>query len=64
MLYVQFSDETETVIISYFASPQNPEYYDFLGEVEVDDPRYVIFYNSMPNDIKQYLPTPTFSSGS
>ena len=39
MKHVQFSDETCTEIVGVFLSPQSPEFYLHLGEVEDDDPR-------------------------
>lgn len=45
--YVQFSDSTNAVIITVFGSPQDPEYWDNLGEVEDDDPRYIEFMSKM-----------------
>ncbi len=42
-LYVQFSDSTETEIVSVFCGPQDPDIHSNLGEVEGDDPRYLDF---------------------
>lgn len=42
--YVEFTDETETVILSAFGSPQPwPEYYPHQGTVEDTDPRWIAF---------------------
>ncbi|MFW5402582.1 hypothetical protein V2A85_23325 [Yersinia sp. 1252 StPb PI] len=41
MIYVNFRDETKAEIVASFASPQSPEVYKFLGEVEESDPRYM-----------------------
>lgn len=41
--YVQFSDNSETVITSVFGCPQDPESYPFQGEVQDDDERYLAF---------------------
>lgn len=49
MKYVQFSDETQTKIISVFSSPQDPEYWPNMGEVEDDDQRYLDFINPPPD---------------
>lgn len=57
-LYVQFSDETETVIQSVFANPQDPEIYPNQGEVDTSDERYRAFYNSLPLIIRNGLPEP------
>ncbi|CQJ57958.1 Uncharacterised protein [Yersinia intermedia] len=40
MIYVNFTDETNTEISASFASPQSPEVYFFLGEVKENDQRY------------------------
>jgi hypothetical protein len=45
MTYVQFTDNTDTVICSVFASPQDPNAWANLGEVEDNDPRLVLFLN-------------------
>lgn len=49
MKYVQFSDESQTKIISVFAGPQDPEYWPNMGEVEDDDQRYLDFINPPPD---------------
>lgn len=45
MIYVQFSDQSNTSIISVFAGPQDPEVWPNLGEVSESDPRYLAFFN-------------------
>jgi hypothetical protein len=47
-LYVQFADNTDTEIISVFASPQDDTHFPNQGTVESDDPRYVTYYDSVP----------------
>ncbi|EHT4087852.1 hypothetical protein KX058_004053 [Escherichia coli] len=47
-VYVQFSDEKEAEIVTVFASPADPDYYQFLGEVEGDDERLKIFWKQFP----------------
>ncbi|CNF61202.1 hypothetical protein [Yersinia frederiksenii] len=59
-MHVQFADANEAVIISYFCCQQDPIYYDFLGEVEADDPRYIVFYEKMPDYVQVSLPTPIY----
>ena len=59
-LYVQFSDETETAIITWFASPQSSVDFDFLGEVEPSDPRYITFYDSLPGYVNEGMPLPEY----
>lgn len=58
-LNVQFSDATDTVIKSYFGSPQDPEIYANLGTVSTDDAMWKTFYDSQPEFSQQYLPAPT-----
>ena len=48
VVYVQFSDEEETEIVSVFASPADPDYYHFLGEVDESDERLTIFWKQFP----------------
>lgn len=55
---VQFSDATETVIVSIFGSPQDPSWQN-QGTVEVSDERYAVYYNSLPPTMQQYWPVPT-----
>ena len=45
-LNVQFSDSTESEVVAYFASPQDPEVYQNLGTVEASDARWAKFYGS------------------
>lgn len=42
-IYVQFTDQTNTVICSVFGSPQDPKIWPNLGEVQEDDIRYLRF---------------------
>ncbi|HFU9058459.1 TPA: hypothetical protein ACH7KX_004755 [Escherichia coli] len=48
VVYVQFSDEKETEIVSVFASPAAPDYYHFLGEVDEFDERLTNFWKQFP----------------
>lgn len=59
MINVQFADDNKTKIISYFASPQSSEWYDFLGEVDASDPRWAEFYSAIPESSRHGLPQPT-----
>jgi hypothetical protein len=43
MKYVQFTDSTETTIVSVFGSPQDQTVFPNQGTVEDDDPRYLAF---------------------
>lgn len=57
-IYVQFSDDTETLIVSIFGGPQDPEYWPNQGQVEASDPRYKVFYDALPDCVKEYWPVP------
>lgn len=49
IIYVQFSDANKTKIVTVFGSQPDPDAYDFLGEVQDDDPMYLDFINPQPN---------------
>lgn len=55
---VQFADETEQTIISFFSVVQNPQTFPNQGQVEADDPRWAEFYHSIPVDGRTGLPEP------
>lgn len=58
---VQFADESQESISYYFGSPQDPSVYENLGEVSLDDPRWLAFYDSMPEYCREYLPAPVLN---
>lgn len=58
-IYVQFSDSGEIVITALFSSPQDTADYPYQGVVEDSDPRYVVYWNTLADDIKSWWPTPT-----
>jgi hypothetical protein len=57
-LCVQFSDDTEKSIISYFGSQQDPSVYLGCGTVETSDVRWVTFYNGLSFSMQTALPAP------
>lgn len=57
---VQFSDKTESTITTLFGGPQSPDDFDFLGEVNVNDARYIAFYDALSESSKMSLPKPTY----
>jgi hypothetical protein len=61
MLNVQFSDSTDTIIVSYFGAPQNPEEFQNLGQVTTADPRWKTFFDGLSLSVQQALPQPTES---
>ena len=48
VVYVQFSDKAETEIVTVFASPADPDHYQFLGEVDESDERLTSFWKQFP----------------
>lgn len=56
LLYVQFADETEEVIISYFGGPQPVEDWPNQGTVDTSDPRWKTYYSTLPQQLQQVLP--------
>jgi hypothetical protein len=42
---VQFSDSSETVVVSYIAGPQDPDIYPNQAAIPNTDPRYLAFLN-------------------
>ena len=55
---IMFSDATETVVIAYFAGPQDPEFYPNQATMDTSDPRWKTFYESMPDYLQEWLPRP------
>lgn len=45
--FVQFSDETEAVIVSVFGAPQDDSIYPHQGKVDETDERYTRFMDSI-----------------
>jgi hypothetical protein len=58
-LYVQFSDETETIIIGFASAPQPPETWPIQGVVTTADARWKTYYEAASDFQKQFLPSPT-----
>ncbi|KIS52222.1 hypothetical protein A8E25_30140 [Burkholderia cenocepacia] len=58
LLNVQFSDDTETSIISVFNCPQDPLAWPHQGQVSLDDPRYHAYFSSVPEALLAGLPEP------
>ncbi|QMV32425.1 hypothetical protein 8G_00031 [Ralstonia phage Hyacinthe] len=45
MIYVQFSDSSQTAVVGVFASPQNANVYANQAQIDDSDPRYLAFVN-------------------
>lgn len=58
LLYVQFADESEEVIISYFGSPNDPDVWPNQGTVDTSDPRWAVYWNGLPILLQRMLPAP------
>lgn len=56
---VQFTDNTEKVIQTYFSSPQDPSVYDNLGTITTDDARWKAYFDAIPFASMSGLPSPT-----
>ena len=54
---VQFSDATEAKIVNCFAGPQDADAFPNQGSVDVDDERYVSFYEDAPDKTGLSVPT-------
>jgi hypothetical protein len=48
-MYVQFSDNTETVVIAIFGCPQDATVYQNQADIPATDPRYVTFLSALPS---------------
>lgn len=57
MIFVQYTDETKTIIASIFSCVQD-SVVENQGTVELSDTRYKAFYDALPDQIKTTLPTP------
>lgn len=58
ILYVQFKDDTEGEVVSYFMCQQNPDFYQFLGEIDTSDERWKNYYESLPPYAQELIPEP------
>lgn len=44
-MFVQFEDDSESVIFSLFSCPQDTDVWLNQGEVQTSDPRYKTYYD-------------------
>lgn len=54
-MFAQFLDGSKTIIVAVYASEQK---LDYCYELDVSSDAYKTFYNAMPVDVQQSLPTP------
>lgn len=59
LVNIQFSDSTNTVIISYFNSPQDPSVFPNQGQIDTSDARYVTWYDEQSFFAQMALPAPS-----
>lgn len=59
LVHVQFSDDTQRDIVSYFGGPQDPKVYANLATIHSSDARYHVWYYAQPEMMRQALPVPT-----
>lgn len=57
-LNVQFADNAEAIIISYFGAPQNSSVYENVGTVDTSDAKWKTYFESQPVWAQPYLPAP------
>lgn len=58
-MFAQYSDSTKTAIIAVFDSPQDSSGRVNCEEIDISDSRYIAFYESLPDFVKQLIPCPT-----
>lgn len=56
IIYVDFTDDTETVICAVYSGPQ--EGHQYYAEIDSSDSRYADFYNSLFPAFREGLPVP------
>ncbi len=54
-IYVQFSDNSEAEIISYFTCPQDPVVWPNQGTVDANDTRWITYCASLPALIRNTI---------
>ncbi|WP_145598880.1 hypothetical protein [Yersinia alsatica] len=59
MINVQLSDDG-TEITSYFSAAQDPIVYPHIDLLELSDPRWIVFYESVDALSRKYLPAPIY----
>lgn len=58
-IFVQFSDEFSTAIVSIFGCAQDPLIWPNQGVLLTNDPRYAAFYEMLIEDMRILLPNPS-----
>lgn len=60
MLNVAFEDETHAVIKMYFTAAPTPGFYLNMGTVEVDDPRWYVFFYKFDDFMREGWTEPKY----
>lgn len=60
MINVQFSDDSNTRVVSYFGSRQDPDFYENIGEIEASNLRWLAYYESINKWDRTALPVPVY----
>ncbi|WP_144142654.1 hypothetical protein [Paraburkholderia sp. BCC1884] len=63
---VQFSDNTETTVISFFGGPQDADVFPNQGALDTSDPRWETYYKTAyPNGAPSFcnIPAPSKDGG-
>lgn len=58
MICVQFSDDKQTEIVSYFGAPQDPDDFPDQGEITTTDARWKAYYDKQSPVAQAALPKP------
>ena len=56
---VLFSDASDSEIIGYFGSPQDPTVYPNFRQIDASDARWKTYYDAQPQYTQTLLPIPT-----
>ena len=57
-IWLQFSEETKTAADGWSSWQQPIESFPYQEEVELSDPRYIAYYDSLPGWAQAYAPSP------
>lgn len=58
LVYVQFSDESEQVVVASFSSPQDESTWPNQGVIDASDERWHEYYFSLPEFFRLGMPVP------
>lgn len=58
-MFVQFSDSDEQVIAAIFSSEQDQDVFPNQAEIELSDPRYKSYFDTLPMFAQEMLEPPS-----